>query len=206
MRMNRLCALPRSRSRSAAPGAAIRVLQAIARMNIGGPAHHVSTLSGRIDRKRFETLLVYGRLGPGEGSFESLARAEGCRVKVLAGLTPELRPHEDLKALLGLIRVIRAYHPQIVHTHTAKAGFVGRVAAVLSPGPRPIIVHTYHGHAPEGYFGRARSTVYRALERSAGTRQRLPDRRKPRDGGGSRPARSRSARTLPRGAARARSP
>ena len=163
--MNRLCALSRRRSRSAAPGAAIRVLQVIARMNIGGPAHHVSTLSGRIDRTRFETLLVYGRLGPGEGSFESLARAEGCSVKALAGLTPELRPHEDFKALRGLIRVIRAYRPQIVHTHTAKAGFVGRVAALLSPGPRPIIVHTYHGHVLEGYFGRRRSAAYRALER-----------------------------------------
>jgi glycosyltransferase involved in cell wall biosynthesis len=156
--------LPRRCPESAAP-AATRVLQVIARMNIGGPAHHVSILSGRIDRRRFQTLLVYGRLGPREGSFESLAHVEGCRVKVLAGLTPEMRPHDDLRALLGLVRVIRTYRPQIVHTHTAKAGFVGRVAAVLSPGPRPIIVHTYHGHVLEGYFGRFRSTVYRLFER-----------------------------------------
>jgi hypothetical protein len=141
------------------------VLQVIARMNIGGPARYVSMVGGRIDRRRFQSLLVYGRLGPGEGSFESLAREEGAPVKALAGLTPELRPHEDLRALLGLVRVIRAYRPHIVHTHTAKAGFVGRVAAVLGPRPRPIIVHTYHGHVLEGYFGRLGSTVYRVLER-----------------------------------------
>jgi glycosyltransferase involved in cell wall biosynthesis len=140
-------------------------LRVIARLNIGGPAHHVSMLSGRLDRRRFETLLVYGSLGAGEGSFESLARNEGCAVKVLTDLSPEVRPLADLRALLQLMRVIRAYRPRIVHTHTAKAGFVGRLAAVLSPGPRPIIVHTYHGHVLEGYFGRPRSAVYCLLER-----------------------------------------
>jgi glycosyltransferase involved in cell wall biosynthesis len=137
-------------------------------MNIGGPAHHVSMLSGRLNRERFETLLVYGTLGPGEGSFESLAEREGCTVKVLAELRPELRPDADVRALVGLMRVIRAFDPHIVHTHTAKAGFLGRLAAVLSPGPRPIIVHTYHGHVLEGYFGRPRTALYRFLERELG--------------------------------------
>jgi glycosyltransferase involved in cell wall biosynthesis len=146
----------------------IRVLRVIARMNIGGPAHHVSMLSGRLDPGRFETLLVHGKLGPGEGSFESLAGREGCRVKVLADLRPELRPAADVRALVGLMRVIRAFRPDIVHTHTAKAGFLGRLAAVLSPGPRPIIVHTYHGHVLEGYFGRPRTVLYRFLERQLG--------------------------------------
>jgi glycosyltransferase involved in cell wall biosynthesis len=138
----------------------------IARLNIGGPAHHVTMLSGRLDRRRFETLLVHGKVGAGEGSFESLARKERCVVTVLNDLGPELRPLADLRALLQLVRLIRAYRPQIVHTHTAKAGFVGRLAAVLSPGRRPIIVHTYHGHVLEGYFGWLRSGVYRLLERA----------------------------------------
>jgi glycosyltransferase involved in cell wall biosynthesis len=146
----------------------IRVLRVIARMNIGGPAHHVSMLSGRLDRERFETLLVHGKLGAHEGSFEDLARREGCTVEVLRDLGPELRPTGDVRALAALIRVIRAFRPHIVHTHTAKAGFVGRLAALLSPGPRPIIVHTYHGHVLEGYFGRAQSEVYRRLERGLG--------------------------------------
>jgi glycosyltransferase involved in cell wall biosynthesis len=149
----------------AAASAPIRVLRVIARMNIGGPAHHVSMLSGRLDRARFETLLVHGRLGAGEGSFESLAEREGCRVQGLAHLTPELRPPADLRALGALVRVIRRFRPHIVHTHTAKAGFLGRVAAAATPGPRPIIVHTYHGHVLEGYFGPGRTALYRLLER-----------------------------------------
>jgi glycosyltransferase involved in cell wall biosynthesis len=134
-------------------------------MNIGGPAYHVSLLSGRLDRRRFHTLLVYGRLGPGEGSFEALARREGSTVMVVPGLTPEIRPLADLRALLGLMRLIRRYRPHIVHTHTAKAGFLGRLAAVLTPGSRPILVHTYHGHVLEGYFGRMTTAFYRFLER-----------------------------------------
>jgi glycosyltransferase involved in cell wall biosynthesis len=142
-----------------------RVLRVIARMNIGGPAPHVSLLSGRLDRNRFKTLLAHGRIGVGEGSFEHLAEREGCAVEVVAGLRPEIRPLEDLRALFGLMGIIHRFRPQIVDTHTAKAGFLGRLAAMLAPGPRPIIVHTYHGHVLEGYFGRTTSAVYRFLER-----------------------------------------
>jgi glycosyltransferase involved in cell wall biosynthesis len=149
----------------AASVGAIRVLRVIARMNIGGPPYHVSMLSGRLDRARFQTLLAYGTVGPGEASSEFLAQQEGCSVSVVRGLTPEIRPIADLRALMELIRLIRRYRPHIVHTHTAKAGFLGRLAAVLSPGRRPIIVHTYHGHVLEGYFGCATTAVYRYLER-----------------------------------------
>jgi glycosyltransferase involved in cell wall biosynthesis len=142
-----------------------RVLRVIARMNVGGPARHVSMLSGRLAPDRFETLLVHGSLPPGEGSFEWLADNEGCRVKVLEALGPEIRPTADLRALLGLMRLMRAFRPQIVHTHTAKAGVLGRLAAVLALRPRPVIVHTYHGHVLEGYFGPFVSGVYRFLER-----------------------------------------
>jgi glycosyltransferase involved in cell wall biosynthesis len=138
-------------------------------MNIGGPAHHVSMLSGRLDPDRFQTLLVHGRIAVSEGSFEYLAEREGCTVEVVAGLGPEIRPLSDLRALVGLIGVIHRFRPHIVHTHTAKAGFLGRLAAVLGPGPRPIIVHTYHGHVLEGYFGPRTTAVYRFVERRLAT-------------------------------------
>jgi glycosyltransferase involved in cell wall biosynthesis len=153
------------RSPAPTPTEVTRVLRVIARMNIGGPAHHVSMLSGRLDRGRFGTRLAYGRIAASEGSFERLAEREGCVVEVVPGLGPKIRPLDDLRALFGLIGILHRYRPHILHTHTAKAGFLGRLAAVLSPHPRPIIVHTYHGHVLEGYFGRGTSAIYRFLER-----------------------------------------
>ncbi len=136
-------------------------------MNAGGPAHHVAILSGRLDPARYETLLVAGRVGPGEASAEYLAADHGARLRTLAALGPEIQPLADLRALGALVRLIRRLRPEIVHTHTAKAGFLGRLAAVLARSPRPRIVHTYHGHVLEGYFGPAKAGLYRGLERLA---------------------------------------
>lgn len=141
----------------------IRVLRVIARMNLGGPAHHVALLSGRLDRRRYETLLVSGRVGPGE---EEHTGFDGVTVRYIDSLGPEIRPLQDIRALFALIRLIRAFRPTIVHTHTAKAGMLGRTAALLAPGPRPVVVHTYHGHVLRGYFGSLKSRAFRLLERA----------------------------------------
>ena len=97
----------------------VRILRVIARMNIGGPAYHVALLSGRLDPSRYDTLLVAGRPGPGEGSFEALARRYGANMRLLPSLSPEIDPREDARSLLALGRVVRAFRPDIVHTHTA---------------------------------------------------------------------------------------
>jgi glycosyltransferase involved in cell wall biosynthesis len=144
----------------------VRVLRVIARMNLGGPAHQVALLSGHLDRQRYETLLVSGRVGPGEEEHTDL---EGVTVRYLDSLGPTIRPLQDLRALIGLIRLIRAFRPDIVHTHTAKAGFLGRTAALLASRPRPIVVHTYHGHVLRGYFGPLKSRTFRYLERALAT-------------------------------------
>jgi glycosyltransferase involved in cell wall biosynthesis len=146
------------------PRARVRVLRVIARMNIGGPAYHVSLLSGRLDRERYETLLLTGALGSGEGSFEGLAQRYGATRRTVPGLRPELSPWSDLRALVSLVRTIRKFRPDIVHTHTAKAGALGRLAAMIAPGVRPVIVHTYHGHVLSGYFGRTLNALYRSVE------------------------------------------
>ena len=143
----------------------IRVLRVIARLNMGGPAHHVGYLSGLLDPERYDTLLLHGEIGGGEASLNSTADRFGVRRETVPGLRPELRPHDDLRALVGLVRRIRRFRPHIVHTHTAKAGMLGRLAAVLAGRPRPVIVHTYHGHVLEGYFGPFRNAFYRGLER-----------------------------------------
>src|SRR3954452_1314517 len=143
----------------------IRVLRVIARLNMGGPAHHVSLLSGLLDPRRYDTLLLYGDVGPGEASLEDLARKRHAQMQVVPALGPELNPVRDLRALITLVRHVRTFRPDIVHTHTAKAGMLGRLAAVLAGRPRPVIVHTYHGHVLEGYFGPLRNALYRGLER-----------------------------------------
>jgi glycosyltransferase involved in cell wall biosynthesis len=147
------------------PSGRVRILRVIARLNIGGPAYHVSLLSGRLDRERYETLLVAGRPGPGEGSFEDLARHYGARLELLPSLSPAVDPRSDVRALAALRSLVRSFRPHIVHTHTAKAGALGRTAALLAGRPRPLVVHTYHGHVLEGYFGTGLTTAYRAIER-----------------------------------------
>lgn len=96
-----------------------------------------------------------------------LAEHEGARTRYVASLIQPVSPTSDLRALARLTGIARRFRPHIVHTHTAKAGFLGRAAA-LAVRPRPLIVHTYHGHVLEGYFGRPKSAAYRQLERWLG--------------------------------------
>jgi glycosyltransferase involved in cell wall biosynthesis len=97
-----------------------------------------------------------------------LARRYGARLETLPALGPEIRPWSDAQAFGELIRIVREFRPDIVHTHTAKAGFLGRSAARVARRSRPAIVHTYHGHVLEQYFGRVENRVYCRLERLAG--------------------------------------
>jgi glycosyltransferase involved in cell wall biosynthesis len=139
------------------------VLRVIARMNVGGPAYHVSLLSGALDPERYETLLVAGGVGPGEESFDHLADYYGATLHHAKWLGPRLHPINDLLALVDMVKLGRRFRPHIIHTHTAKAGVIGRIAALLLR-PRPIIVHTYHGHVLTGYFGKTQTAVFRFLE------------------------------------------
>jgi glycosyltransferase involved in cell wall biosynthesis len=140
-------------------------------MNLGGPAHQASYLSGRrFHPDRYETLLVHGRLAPGEESMADLAEREGAETVYLPSLRQPVDPLHDSRALAQIARIARRFRPQIVHTHTAKAGFLGREAAILGLRPPPILVHTFHGHVLEGYFGAAKTRLYRGLERSLAKR------------------------------------
>jgi glycosyltransferase involved in cell wall biosynthesis len=144
----------------------LRVLRVIGRLNMGGPAHQAALLSGRrFFPDRYETLLVHGTPAAGEASLAELAEEEGATMRFVDELRQPVHPLRDSQALLKLIRVARAFKPDIVHTHTAKAGFLGRQAA-LAVRPRPVVVHTYHGHVLEGYFGPAKARLYLELERA----------------------------------------
>jgi glycosyltransferase involved in cell wall biosynthesis len=144
----------------------IRVLRAIARLNMGGPTLHVSYLSAGLRERGYETMLVAGTVGQGEQSMAYVADELGVPVVTIPHLHREISPVRDLLATWRLARIIRIERPTILHTHTAKAGAVGRAAALLAGRSRPpIIVHTFHGHVLRGYFGRFWTGVFRQLER-----------------------------------------
>jgi glycosyltransferase involved in cell wall biosynthesis len=133
---------------------------------MGGPALHVSYLTAGLRERGYETILVAGSVGQGEQSMAYVAEELGVPVMTIPHLHREISPVRDLLATVRLARIIRAEQPAILHTHTAKAGAVGRVAALLAGRRRPpIIVHTFHGHVLRGYFGRFRTGDFRLLER-----------------------------------------
>ena len=150
----------------------VRILRVIARLNMGGPALHVAYLTEGLRKRGYDTTLVAGSLARGEDSMAFVADARGVEVVRIDELGREISPLRDLMATIRLARLIRKERPQILHTHTAKAGTVGRVAARLAGSRKPpIVVHTFHGHVLRGYFGPVRTLLFRLLERwlAAGT-------------------------------------
>lgn len=143
----------------------IKVLRVIARLNVGGPALHVAYLAAGLQDRGYETTLVAGTLAYGEESMAAAAEARGVKIVPLADLHRDISPLDDLRAVIKLARLIRRERPQILHTHTAKAGTVGRIAALLAGDARPpIVVHTFHGHVLRGYFTRPKTLFFRVLE------------------------------------------
>ncbi|TMF24522.1 MAG: glycosyltransferase family 4 protein [Chloroflexi bacterium] len=142
----------------------IRVMRVITRLNIGGPAIHVSLLASRLDPTRYETLLVSGVESGDEGNMLELGRLPPIDPRILPTLGRAISPLDDLRALTGLALLARSFKPDIVHTHLAKAGALGRIAARIA-GVRTV-VHTYHGSVFRGYFGQRESAVYLGIERA----------------------------------------
>jgi len=121
-------------------------------MNVGGPALQVTGLVEGMNRRRFDHRLLTGSVGSGETDYVEL-RAPSLPLTRVSGLGRAPQPLDDLRALRLLHREMRAFRPHIVHTHTAKAGVLGRVAARAAGVPA--LVHTFHGHLLHGYFSPA---------------------------------------------------
>jgi len=133
---------------------------------MGGPALHVAYLTAGLRERGYDTTLVAGSLARGEDSMAFVADARDVQIVRIDELGREISPLRDFVATLRLARLIRHERPDILHTHTAKAGTVGRVAALLAGRHRPrIVVHTFHGHVLRGYFGVLRSRLFLLLER-----------------------------------------
>jgi glycosyltransferase involved in cell wall biosynthesis len=153
----------------------MKILRIIARLNVGGPARHVIWLTEGLQSAGYETLLAAGVVPPGEDDMGYLATAAG----VVPFIIPEMSREISLKDLLTtwkLFLLMVRERPELVHTHTAKAGTVGRVAGLmyrwLTPAaligkPRPCrFVHTYHGHVFHSYYGRLKTRLFLTIERS----------------------------------------
>jgi glycosyltransferase involved in cell wall biosynthesis len=133
---------------------------------MGGPALHVAYLTQGLEPLGYDTTLAAGSLARGESSMSFVADELGIDVLGIPQLHREISPLYDTLSIGRLVGVIRRLRPHILHTHTAKAGAVGRFAALASGDARPpIVVHTYHGHVLRGYFDPARTAGFREIER-----------------------------------------
>lgn len=152
----------------------IRIVRIIDRLNIGGPAKHVTWLTAGLNADDFATTLITGTVPHGEGDMSYFAHAAGVEPIVLKEMSRELGLR-DLLVIARLVRLLFKLQPQIVHTHKAKAGAVGRVAALiykwLTPSalwlqPRACkIVHTFHGHTLHSYFGALKTRLFIWIEK-----------------------------------------
>ena len=141
----------------------IRVLRIITRMNVGGPAIQISGLMNNLDSNKFEQLLVTGFCGDDEIDY---LQEHGIKLplKKVAGLGQTISPIRDIRVFFAIREIIQGFDPDIVHTHTAKAGVLGRLAT-LTIKKRLKRVHTFHGHLLHGYFGKVKTSLVTLTEK-----------------------------------------
>lgn len=153
----------------------MKIVRIIARLNVGGPARHVVWLTGALQGKDFETVLLTGKVPAGEENMGYFAAENGVEPVFIEQMSRELSP-QDVISLWKVYRHIRREQPDIIHTHTAKAGTIGRVAGflyrwfhwrTLLGRPRPVrLVHTYHGHVFHSYYGRRKTAFFLLIEKT----------------------------------------
>jgi glycosyltransferase involved in cell wall biosynthesis len=134
---------------------------------MGGPALHVSYLARGLEERGYTTILGAGALARGESTMSFVADELGVEVVDVPYLHREVSPILDPLSVRAVVQLIRRVRPHILHTHTAKAGAIGRTAAALAREARPpIVVHTFHGHVLRGYFDPIRTAAYTNVERA----------------------------------------
>ncbi len=150
----------------------IRILRVISRMNIGGVSLHVNNLTKNLDTNKFSTRLITGTVSPGEGDMGYIAGYKKGVQVVIPELQREISPYDDLKSLLKVIKEIYRFSPDIIDSHTSKAGAISRVAAFICNLFRKrkiITVHTFHGNVLSGYFSKGKSFIFLMTERLLAT-------------------------------------
>ena len=141
--------------------APLKIVRIIGRLNVGGPARQACLLHEQL-RPEFQTVLISGRPDNGEEDMSYLL-SSGEGVVWVDSMSRPVRIFSDLRSLLAIYRTLRREKPDIVHTHTAKAGTLGRIAAIVAR--IPVRIHTFHGHVFSGYFGNLKTRLYLTIER-----------------------------------------
>jgi glycosyltransferase involved in cell wall biosynthesis len=141
----------------------IKVMQIIARMNVGGPAVIVAELMRGLDPQEFEQILITGYCDETEADYLDEVATDIPATRI-AGLGRSVSPIADLRAFLGLIKKIKTFQPDVIHTHTAKAGVLGRLASIIA-GRGATRIHTFHGHLLHGYFSGWKTSLVIAIEK-----------------------------------------
>ena len=144
----------------------LRIMHVIARMNVGGPAVLVADLIRSVDSQDFKQILITGYCEENESDYLDEVATDVKAVRIL-GLGRSVSLIKDVLAFNGLIREIRKFDPHVIHTHTAKAGVLGRLAGLIAK-PSARRVHTYHGHLLHGYFGQGKTHLVVLIERILG--------------------------------------
>ena len=138
-------------------------MQIIARMNVGGPAVIVAELMRGLDATQFEQVLVTGYCDVNEADYLEEV-ATDIKATRIAGLGRSISLVTDLRAFIGLVAMIKKLQPDVIHTHTAKAGVLGRLASMIA-GQGAIRIHTFHGHLLHGYFSGWKTQLVIAIEK-----------------------------------------
>ncbi len=147
---------------------AIKVVQIIARMNVGGPAVIVADLMRGLDATKFEQKLITGYCADNEADYLETV-ATDVKATRIAGLGRSVSLMADARAFLSLVAMIKREKPDVIHTHTAKAGVLGRLAAIIAGGDAKK-VHTFHGHLLHGYFSGWKVQLVIAIEKFLATK------------------------------------
>lgn len=139
-----------------------RVLQIVNRLNLGGVVSNALYLAKYMEPE-FESRVVAGMIDPSEGNYEFLAKQMGLEPIYVEDMYREVNFANDRKAYKALKQIIRDFKPDVVHTHSAKAGALGRLAAAACGVP--VILHTFHGHVFHSYFSPLKTRVFLEVER-----------------------------------------
>jgi glycosyltransferase involved in cell wall biosynthesis len=141
----------------------LTIARVIARLNIGGPAIQAILMTEAFRQKGYRSMLLAGQVPASEGNMEYLALDRDIQPIKIGSMSRRISWHEDLDTLWQLIRIFYREKPDVIHTHTAKAGTLGRLAAIATGVP--VRVHTFHGHVFRGYFSPSVSRIFLCIER-----------------------------------------